>query len=121
MRHKILLVCLVAGAGSCGRLPGAASSDTTFVELRRYEDRGSKLANGACRWSTTTMPSGPDTLLKRVFFEERSIPTDREKCLRLVVQGYRKARPVIDATNGDSASSTVLLDSAALRSAQRGR
>ena len=83
--------------------------DTTFVELRRFEDRGSPLTNGGCGWRGGPLPSPSNPAIKKFILEERTVSMDREACTRVVAQGYRRAAPIRDTANGESRAITITI------------
>jgi hypothetical protein len=74
------------------------TSDTAFVELRRYESQGVKSPQGGCRWSGKAR--APDDTLRGVMYAERTLSVDGERCKRVVAFGYWKGAPPTDDTTG---------------------
>jgi hypothetical protein len=91
----------------------AQSADTTFVELGRFEERGTRNSRGSCEWGTTVPPQTWDTP-KGALREFHSVSVNQE-CVRLNAYGYRWARPPMDTAGTESRTSTRTLTADSLR------
>lgn len=66
-------------------------SDTAFVELGRYDERGAPDGRGGCTWGLTGVPHPNDTV-KGVAHYVQTVSVNRQSCVRLNAYGYRRSR-----------------------------
>ena len=90
----------------------SSAPDTMFVERSRFEDTGSVTSDGRCRWEP--LASAPGDTVRGLIYEDRVSPSRPPSCVRLVVRGYRKARPALDTSDGSSAAITRSIDAPSL-------
>jgi hypothetical protein len=82
-----------AGETSAGP-PGATllqPSDTAFIELGRYYERGTTDGRGGCTWGVTGAPHPNDTI-KGVAHYVQTVSVNSQSCVRLNAYGYRRSR-----------------------------
>ena len=84
-------------ASLASRAASAAPADTAFIEVRRFERRGSANAKGGCQWNTAA--EAPLTISNGGTLETRTLSFDAKACTQLVAVGYRKV-PLPNDTTG---------------------
>jgi hypothetical protein len=127
MRHtrSVVSAGLVTAAwcaGGCRGTPAvpasvgetAQSSDTAFVELGRFEERGTPNGRGGCTWGQTSVPQ-PGNTRKGVVHEVHSVSVNNQDCVRLNAYGYRGAAAPMDTAGMASSSRTRTLSVDSLR------
>src|SRR5258705_11271363 len=95
-------------ASLASRASSAAPDDTAFVEVRRFERRGSANAKGGCQWNMAA--EAPLTISDGGTLETRTLSFDAKACTQLVAVGYPKVPLPTDTTGFEERSTSSTAD-----------